>query len=56
VLGSRLTLNPLLVFLAIAFWSWLWGPLGAFLAVPLLIVGMVVIGHIFPADDTKLPR
>jgi predicted PurR-regulated permease PerM len=55
VLGSRLTLNPLLVFLAIAFWSWLWGPLGAFLAVPLLIVGMVVIGHVFPADDTKLP-
>ena len=36
--GRRLTLDPLAVFLAIAFWGWLWGPMGAFLAVPLLIV------------------
>ncbi len=34
VLGHRLTLNPLVVLLAIAFWAWLWGPIGAFLAVP----------------------
>jgi predicted PurR-regulated permease PerM len=33
VLGHRLTLNPLAVLLALAFWAWLWGPLGAFLAV-----------------------
>ena len=55
VLGNRLTLNPLLVFLAIAFWSWLWGPIGAFLAVPLLIVAMVIIDHLFPSFDSRLP-
>jgi predicted PurR-regulated permease PerM len=55
VLGRRLTLNPLAVFLAIAFWSWLWGPMGAFLTVPLLIVAMVMVGHIFPSDVGKLP-
>lgn len=55
VLGHRLTLNPLAVFLAIAFWAWLWGPMGAFLGVPLLIVGMVIIGHVFPAEESKLP-
>jgi predicted PurR-regulated permease PerM len=55
VLGRRLTLDPLAVFLAIAFWSWLWGPMGAFLAVPLLIVAQVVIGHVFPSDDIRLP-
>jgi predicted PurR-regulated permease PerM len=55
VLGRRLTLDPLAVFLAIAFWGWLWGPMGAFLAVPLLIVGMVIVGHVFPSDDLKLP-
>jgi predicted PurR-regulated permease PerM len=55
VLGHRLTLDPLAVFLAIAFWSWLWGPMGAFLAVPLLIVAMVTIGHVFPSYDIKLP-
>jgi len=55
VIGRSLTLDPLAVFLAIAFWGWLWGPIGAFLAVPLLIVALVVIGHIFPSSDVKLP-
>jgi predicted PurR-regulated permease PerM len=55
VLGRSLTLNPLAVFLAIAFWAWLWGPMGAFLAVPLLIVAMVILDHLFPADEAKLP-
>jgi predicted PurR-regulated permease PerM len=50
-----LTLNPLAVFLAIAFSTWLWGPLGAFLAVPLLIIALVILGHVFPADEGKLP-
>jgi predicted PurR-regulated permease PerM len=43
IIGHRLTLNPFLVFLSIAFWAWMWGPLGAFLAVPLLI--SVVVAH-----------
>lgn len=55
IVGRRLTLNPLLVFLALAFWTWMWGPLGAFLAVPLSIVGLVICNHLFPADDIKLP-
>jgi predicted PurR-regulated permease PerM len=55
ILGRRLTLNPLAVFLALAFWTWLWGPIGAFLSVPLLIVALVIFGHLFPADDVKLP-
>jgi predicted PurR-regulated permease PerM len=55
VLGRRLTLDPLAVFLAIAFWTWLWGPMGAFLAVPLLIVALVIVGHVIPSDEVKLP-
>jgi len=55
ILGRRLTMNPLTIFVAIAFWGWLWGALGALLAVPLLIVGMVFIKHIFPKNDVKLP-
>ena len=55
VLGRRLTLDPLAVLLAIAFWTWLWGPMGAFLAVPLLIVALVIVGHVFPSDDARLP-
>ncbi len=55
IVGRRLTLNPLLVFVALAFWTWMWGPFGAFLAVPLSIVGLVVVHHLFPAEDVKLP-
>ncbi len=55
IVGRRLTLNPLLVFVALAFWTWMWGPFGAFLAVPLSIVGLVVFNHLFPAEDVRLP-
>jgi predicted PurR-regulated permease PerM len=56
IIGRRLTLNPFLVFLALAFWTWLWGPLGAFLATPLLIVVLVALGHLFPRDEALLPK
>ena len=55
IMGRRLTLNPLTVFLSLVFWTWLWGPVGAFLAVPLLIVALVVIGHLFPENEPELP-
>jgi predicted PurR-regulated permease PerM len=55
IVGRRLTLNPLTVFLSLVFWAWLWGPVGAFLAVPLLIIGMVAAVHLFPRHDPELP-
>jgi predicted PurR-regulated permease PerM len=55
IMGRRLTLNPLLVFLALAFWTWLWGPIGAFLAVPLLIVGLTAIRNLRPQVEVNLP-
>ncbi len=55
LVGRRLTLSPFIVFLALAFWTWLWGPIGAFLAVPLVIVSFVVMGHVLPREETSLP-
>ena len=55
IMGRRLTLNPLTVFLSLVFWTWLWGPVGAFLAVPLLIMALVVVDHLFPEDEPELP-
>jgi predicted PurR-regulated permease PerM len=55
ILGHRLTLNPLVVLLALAFWSWIWGPMGTFLAVPLTIMGLVTLHHLFPPDESRLP-
>jgi predicted PurR-regulated permease PerM len=50
IMGRRLELNPLAVFLGIAFWTWLWGPIGAFLSVPMLVIAMAVWRNLFPAD------
>jgi predicted PurR-regulated permease PerM len=55
VMGKHLLLNPLTVFLALVFWTWLWGPIGALLAVPILIVTMVALSHIVPNEEAALP-
>jgi predicted PurR-regulated permease PerM len=55
VVGRRITLNPLVVVLALAFWTWMWGPIGAFLAMPLSIIGLVIFSHLFPTEEVKLP-
>ena len=51
IIGHRHALNPFLVFLSIAFWARMWGPLGAFLAVPLVICVVVLERHLssYPA-------
>ncbi|MGE0751562.1 MAG: AI-2E family transporter [Variibacter sp.] len=56
IVGHRLTMSPFAVFLSLAFWAWLWGPLGAFLAAPLLIVGMVILNHLFAEEEAVLPK
>lgn len=55
-MGKRLELNPFAVFLAIAFCAWLWGPLGAFLAVPMLMALSVILGHAFDEEKPDLPH
>ena len=55
VVTRRLTVGPLTTFLCLAFWTWLWGPIGAFLATPLLIVAVLVREHAF-TDAARLPE
>jgi predicted PurR-regulated permease PerM len=56
IVGRRLALSPVLVFVALVFWTWLWGPMGALLATPLLIAGMVAISDLFPKIGIDLPE
>ncbi|MGH8727765.1 MAG: AI-2E family transporter [Burkholderiales bacterium] len=46
IVGHRLTLNPVIVFLSLLLWGWLWGALGVLLAVPILVTLKVVCDHI----------
>jgi predicted PurR-regulated permease PerM len=46
VLGRRLALNPVVVFLGVFFWGWIWGPFGALLAVPILLVLKTFCDHV----------
>ncbi|HEY1244143.1 MAG TPA: AI-2E family transporter [Hyphomicrobiaceae bacterium] len=55
LMGRRLELNPFAVFLAIAFCLWLWGAVGAFLAVPLLMAVTVAAEHAFAEAKPALP-
>src|SRR6202048_3323092 len=55
IVGRRLSLNALAVFMALAFWTWLWGPMGGFLSSPLLIVALIIKEHLRPVDSPQLP-
>jgi predicted PurR-regulated permease PerM len=46
VLGRRCALNPVLIFVSLMFFGWLWGVPGALLAVPLLVTAKVVCDRI----------
>jgi predicted PurR-regulated permease PerM len=46
VMSRRLTLNPVVIFLALALWWWMWGIAGVFLAVPMLAVFKICCDHI----------
>ncbi len=63
IVGRRLEINYVAIFLAIAFWSWLWGFAGALIAVPLLVVVKVFcdnfeslrhVGNFLSAQDTPV--
>ena len=43
--GDQLGLSPLMVFLSLVFWGWLWGPAGMLLSVPLTVVLRSVMAH-----------
>ena len=48
ILGRRLTLNPVVLFLGLTFWGWMWGIVGAVLAVPIMVVFKIFCDHIEP--------
>lgn len=48
VIGRRLMLNPVVLFVWLIFWAWLWSVTGALMAVPLLAIVKILCDHIKP--------
>lgn len=45
LLGRRLALNPIVVLVSVLLWGWLWGVIGAFLAIPITMTIWVACNH-----------
>jgi predicted PurR-regulated permease PerM len=46
LLGRRFTLNPVVIFVSLIFWTWLWGVPGALLSVPILVSIKVICDRV----------
>lgn len=55
IVGGRFTVNPFVVFLAVIFWSWLWGFFGALLAMPLVVVATTIYDAVWKEERTHIP-
>jgi predicted PurR-regulated permease PerM len=55
IIGRRIELNSLAVLLSLLFWSWMWGPMGAFLSSPILIVGLTLKEYLMPEKEYLMP-
>ncbi|MEE2907285.1 MAG: AI-2E family transporter [Planctomycetota bacterium] len=50
MMGRRLGLSTLVVFLSMVFWGWVWGPIGMILSVPLTMLLKILLLH---SDDLR---
>jgi predicted PurR-regulated permease PerM len=63
LLARQLTLNPVVVIIALVFWYWMWGVAGALLAVPMLatfkivcdrVQSLAAIGHFLGSEAREM--
>jgi predicted PurR-regulated permease PerM len=50
LVGRQMAVNPLLVFLSLVFWLWMWGPVGGIIAIPLLVWALALRKRRKPRD------
>ncbi len=46
ILGAKFTMNPVMILLALSYFSWIWGVTGALLSVPILLTITALIDHL----------
>jgi predicted PurR-regulated permease PerM len=45
-LGARFTMNPVMILIALSYFSWIWGVFGALLSVPILLTLTAFFDHV----------
>ncbi len=53
IMSRRLAMNPIVVFLSILLWGWVWGVAGIFLAVPILATLKIIFNTIDAAQPLR---
>ncbi len=46
ILGARFTMNPVMILIALSYFSWIWGVFGALLSVPILLMITAFFDHV----------
>lgn len=46
ILGARFTMNPVMILIALSYFTWIWGVTGALLSVPLLLTLTALVDHL----------
>ncbi len=46
ILGARFTMNPVMILIALSYFSWIWGIFGALLSVPILLTLTALFDHV----------
>ncbi|WP_424989561.1 AI-2E family transporter [Fluviibacterium sp. S390] len=52
LLGRHMAVNPLLIFVSLVVWLWIWGPIGGIVAIPILVITIVMLDLFEPDSDT----
>ncbi|WP_297769040.1 AI-2E family transporter [uncultured Roseovarius sp.] len=50
--GRHVSVNPLLIFVSLVIWLWLWGPIGGIIAIPILVIALAML-DVFAQDATR---
>ncbi|HHC6581970.1 AI-2E family transporter [Vibrio parahaemolyticus] len=54
LLGKRFNLNPLVIFIWLVFWGWLWGGMGLLIGVPLLVCINILADRLALCGSTNI--
>ncbi len=53
LVGRHIAVNPLLIFVSLIVWLWIWGPVGGIVAIPVLVIVLVMLDIFDPEAEAE---